>query len=219
MSKLRARLGDFRFTVALGIVLASVLAATMAWRAAATNELYANTDEQARQQYVERQQLESGLAQEVTQDLRVFARYESLVLEAARLERDARGADGTEAAELTEEASANRAEAEVLESFFFYVPRLLGNGMGVRYQLAQSESTLRSTNAELDELRPEELREEAHSAGIRAVHLTGLAALFIGAVFLFTIAETTRGTVSRMLAGGGALVIVLAGGLFFVVVI
>jgi hypothetical protein len=215
----RLRRSPFRFSVALGIVIVSILTATMAWRASVWSERSSNTDELTRQDTVQEQQLRATLSQNVAQDIRVFGRYEEHSLRARELERDARRVRGSALArELEREAAEQRTLAKALRAYFVAgQPIDALEGDGVEYNPEFTLRTLVANETELETLRPRELREEAREAHLKAVRLTGLAVLFVAALLFLTLAEVTRTAVSRLLAGAGAGVALIALGLFFLV--
>lgn len=212
--------GRFRLSVALGIVLMSILAAIMAWRASVWDERSANTDELSRQDIVQQQQIEASHSETVNQDLRVFGRYEENSLLARELERDARGMRGADpllAQQLTIEAQGLRAQAKSLRPFFRASQPLDNDDGTVYFDPAFARQVLRQDDPELESLKPNELREQAKDAHVKAVRLTGLAALFIAALFFLTLAEATRQGMSRGFALTGVIVASIALILFVLV--
>ena len=200
-----------RLSAAFGIVILSILAATMAWRASVESERSANTDELARQDIVQRQQLLASQSQAVNQDLRVFGRFEERSLLARELDRDAKAGGGPD---LAREAQEQRAQADSLRQFFRASQPTDNDDGTVAYDPEFARKILAS-DPELEVLRPEALREEARVANIKSVRLTGLAALFVAGLFFLTLAEVTRGAVARGLTGTAALLAVSGGVLFF----
>lgn len=216
--------GQFRFSIALGIVAVSILSATMAWRASIWSEVSSNTDELTRQDVIEQQQILGEQAERVTQDLRVFARFEEHSLLAEELERDARSAGGDVARELRVRAQGEQREADSLRAFFVAsqpVARedseLFANYPLVFYDPADTRRSLAAGSSDLETLRPDELRAQARAAHVTAVRLTGLAALFVAALFFLTLAEVTRQGISRWFAGVGVALAFISAGLFFLV--
>ena len=196
--------GRFKLSVAFAIVLVSILAAGMAWRASVWSERSANTDEITRQDIVQREQILAGQAETINQDIRAFNSFEEATLLAQELERDARKLSGRERLELELEAGSQRAEAKSLRRFFAASAPVVDPESGrVSYDPAFTRRLLLAYSPDLEVLRPEELREEARLANIKSVRLTGLAALFVAALLFLTLAEVTRRSISGWFAGAG----------------
>lgn len=209
--------GRFRLSVAFGIVIVSILAATMAWRASVWSERSANTDELSRQDVVLREQLLSSQAEAINQDVRVFGVFEEATLLSQELLRSARQAPSAEEKQrLRLEAGSKRAEAKAQRRFFTASqPVVDANTKQVNYDPGFAARILRAYDVELEVLRPDALREDARVAHIKAVRLTGLAALFVAALLFLTLAEVTRQGVSRWFATAGVATATVALALFF----
>ena len=208
--------GRFRLSVAFGIVIVSILAATMAWRASVWSERSANTDELSRQDVVQREQLLSSQAEAINQDIRVFGNFEEATLLAQELERSARFAPSAEERRrLRLEAGSKRAEAKSQRRFFTASQPVVRPNNRVIYDPAFAARILRAYDVELEVLRPDALREDARVAHIKAVRMTGLAALFVAALLFLTLAEVTRPTTSRWFAIAGASTATVSLALFF----
>lgn len=202
-----ARGGRFRLSVAFGIVLVSILAAVMAWRASVLDERSANTDELSRQDIVRLQQIQASNAETVIEDLRIFARYEEHVLQSLSFKRQ--GDDAR--------AQEERSLAKALVPFF-RASQPIENDDGTPYFDPKfALKVLNANDSELETLRPFEQRAAAKEAHIRGVQLTGLAALFVAALLFLTLGEVTRPGLSRWFAGTGTAVAVTSFVLFLLV--
>ena len=195
--------GRFKLSIALGIVVVSILAAVMAWQSSVWGERSGNTDELTRQDQVQLERIRSSQTGAINQDIRVFNAFEQATLLAQELDRDVRKLRGQAALDLELEAGAQRAEAKSQRRFFeSSAPRVDDNGQVV-YDAAFTERLLRANDPELEVLRPDELRADAREAGVKSVRLTGLAALFVAALLFLTLAEVSRRSISRIFAGAG----------------
>lgn len=208
--------GRFTLSVALGIVVVSILAAGMAWRSSVWGERSGNTDELTRQDQVQLEQILSSQTEQVNQDIRVFNQFEEATLLAQELAADSNKVKpGQERLELQLEAGSQRAEAKSQRRFFNASAPAVDPDGTVRYDAAFAQRVLRSYSPELEVLRPDELREEAREANLKSVRLTGLAALFVAALLLLTLAEVTRRQkVSAIFAASGAAIAVFTLGLY-----
>ena len=207
--------GRFKLSLALGIVIVSILAAIMAWQSSVWGERSGNTDELTRQDQVELERILTEQDGAINQDIRVFNNFEEASLLAQELDRDAKKLKGQQALDLMLEAGSQRAEAKSQRRFFRSSdPTVDANG-DVRYDAAFTERLLRAYSPELEVLRPDELREDARVAGVKSVRLTGLAALLVAALLFLTLAEVlTRRSMTRVFAGAGAATAVIAVGLY-----
>ena len=207
--------GRFTFSVALGIVVVSILAAVMAWQSSVWGERSSNTDELTRQDQVELERILTQQAGDINQDIRVFNNFEEATLLAQELEKDANKLRGQQALDFRLDAGSQRAEAKSQRRFFrSSQPAVRPNGR-VMYDAAFANRILRAYSPDLEVLRPDALRADAKEAGIKSVRLTGLAALFVAALLFLTLAEVTRRTRARTIfAIAGAAVATVALALF-----
>ncbi len=203
-------------------MIASVISALFAWQASRAGELSGNTDEDTRQNTVTAETLRLQDTSTIVSDLRTFGRYEDAALSARVRElaadRIARR-DPAEAKRLREQADGDRAEAEGARAeMLVALPSPDPQTGDPSVDLEQTRAILnRFTDPRIRQLRPDTLRAQARSAGIRSEQLTALAALAIGATFLLALAEIVSGQASRRLAGAGASVLVVSLVLFALV--
>jgi hypothetical protein len=195
--------GRFKLSIALGIVVVSILAALMAWQSSVWGERSGNTDELTRQDQVQLERILSSQNGAINQDIRVFNNFEQATLLAQELDKDAGKLSGQASLDLQLEAGAQRAEAKSQRRFFeASAPHVDDDGQVV-YDAAFTERLLRANSPELEVLRPDELRADAREAGVKSVRLTGLAALFVAALLFLTLAEVSRRSIARIFAAAG----------------
>lgn len=210
--------GRLRRWTALGIVVVSILAAVMAWRASVANEESDATRVEAEQNRLAQQQLIASEETAVLHDLQLYEPYAEHTNLARSLERDAGRAAPAAARTLLVRAQDERnAAASQLPLFSGTRPERRRDGT-VTFDAAYARSQARLRDVELLDLRPPgELHERAEAKHRRGVRLTGLAALFVAAVVLLTFAELSREALARIFAASGAAVAV-AGLVLFVLV-
>lgn len=202
--------GDSRLrrATAFGIVIVSILAAVMAWRASVADEAADATRVHAEQNRLAQQQLIAGDETSVLHNLELYGRYAEHANLARALERDGQE---VRAQGEREAAASQRALFELT------LPETRKDGTAA-YDAAYARSQARLRDVELLNLHPpEELEEHAEADHRRGVRLTGLAALFVAALVLLTFAELTRAALARLFAFSGAAVAVLAFVLFLLV--
>jgi hypothetical protein len=192
------RFRRFRHRVALGIVAVSILAAVAIWRASVYDERAAQSDALFREQLVVLSEAESTHEDNATQDLTLFARYQEHLLQAELLSTQAQadGVDERLAARLAVEAQDERNLASELEAGFG-VPPQSTDGRG--YPRLAYQTQLDAFN-DLDLVGPGEHRSAARAEHLQGVHLTLVAALFVAALLLLTLAEVAIGRRGRISA-------------------
>lgn len=194
----RAWLYVLRPSIALGIVVVSVLGSLMSYRASLAEQKSARSEKLAAQQEVTREALLSTNNQLVDQDLRIFGRLQQNLLLARELQREAAQlpSGSAQARELAIQAQQELALARAQQSF------LQGGGLDATGDLPRYSSRLARQQAiaadqDLQRLTPHALALEAKTVHTRVVKLVGLAALFIAALFFLTLAEATTGGMRR----------------------
>jgi hypothetical protein len=203
--------GRLRRATALGIVLVSILAALMAWRASVADEASDATRVHAEQNRLAQQQLTAGDETAVFHDLQLFDRYGEHANLAHTLAADARRAPPRSARALLVRAQGERdAAASQVPLFEGVVPGTRRDGTA-RFDAGYARSQRRLRDVELLDLEPpDKLQAHAESQHERGVRLTGLAALFVAALVLLTFAELTRAALARIFVVSGAAVAILA---------
>jgi hypothetical protein len=214
----------FRSRVAIGIVLLSIFSAVAAWRASVFDEKAVNAGARFHQELIVQQQRSRTHATAVSRDLTHFLDYERAWFMANALDRAARkpGADPS----LAREAQRERTAAEeLLEGFEVRRPTAFPDGTS-SYDPAAAYKRDVTGDIELQGLRPAEALRTSEDRRHRAVDMTFVAALFVAALVLLTLAQVMVGRevemtegwrLSHMLVIGGTLV-TLAGVVLFVLV-
>lgn len=201
-----------RQVTAFAIVVVSILAAVMAWRASLADEHADTTRVHAEQNRLAEQQLTAGDETAVLHDLQLFGTFEEHTDLALALERDARKAASPAAARalLVRAQDERNAAASQVPLFGNTLPGTRRDGTA-QFDAGYAREQQHLRDVELLDLRPpEELLAHAEDQHRRGVRLTGLAALFVAALVLLTCAELTRGALTRFFALGGAGVVVAA---------
>lgn len=197
----------------IAIVLVSVLAAVMGWQASLAEESATHTDALARQNFVSQQSVMLQKVQGVDSDLRLFGSYEQYSLMGQALLADSGKVGGAQGQALTEEGQGDIQVAHALGGQFadstnyspvypenyndsYHYGQLQGTGTylaGSPYPVAATLLNQVSSDASLTSLEPDRLQARAEDARAQAVKLVGLAALFIAALVLFTLAAVNQG--------------------------
>jgi hypothetical protein len=200
-----AKLGLGR-RIALGMVLLASLSALAAWRASDFDES-ASQETAVYWQEVNQRAATERLDQEaVNQDVRNFSEYEQDRLLGSSLQQAAdQPKQANSAAELLEAQSLDelRQARLALSEFDVSLPVVIANpkrGLAsLTYPAAGAYGELLAQDRQNTRLRPDEQRQMALDNEQRSVYLTGIAAIFIAALVLLTIAsvsmETTPGKV------------------------
>ena len=198
-----------RRVTAVGIVLVSILAALMAWRASVADESADATRVHAEQNRLAQQQLIASDETMVLHDLQLYERYAEHADLARALEHDG----------LLVRAQAERAAAASQRPLFEGTFPAIRRDGTASFDAGYARSQARLRDFELLNLHPpEKLEARAEAEHHRGVKLTGLAALFVAAVVLLTFAEISSGAMARLFAVCGG-VVALVGLVLFVVVV
>lgn len=210
--------GRLRRYTALGIVIVSIFAAAMAWRASVADDGAGSKEQLAEQNLLQQQELTATDEASVFHDLSLFGRYEEHVNLAVALERDAAHAAPATARALSVRAQQERQLAQSEQALFEGpLPTTRRDG-SVSYDAAYARSQAQLRDVELLDLQaPEQLRAQAATLHEKGVRLTGLAVLFVAALVLLTFAELSGPAVARLFALSGAGVAVTAVVLFLLV--
>lgn len=191
-----------RPSIALGIVLVSVLGSVMSYRAAVAEQESAKSEHLASQQEIQRESALSTDNQLVDQDLRVFGRLQEHLLLARELRREARSAPPAQARALAVQAGQEVALARS-EQVFMQGAGLNATGSVPVYEARLARQQAITSDQDLERLVPEELAKEARTVHLRSVKLIGLAALFVVALFFLTVAEANLGGLRTMFVLAG----------------
>ena len=199
----------------------SVLGAVVAWRASIYSSDASDLDQRATQELVRREQIVASSRGAVAQDRRFHGPYQEHVKAAVLLERDARALRATDAvksAELRAEALDERALARSLAQFFYSpTPGYPTSSGNVGYDARAALQYIEETDAELPILHPGAVAKDAQTLHDRTVHLVAVAAIFVLALFLLTLAELARPATRAAFAAGGVAAMAAGVVLFLVI--
>jgi hypothetical protein len=217
--------------IPLAIVLVSVCAAIVGWRASLSDESATHYEELSRQDLVQQQQLLIQDANSVDSDVRVFGQFAQYSGLARSLLHDADVVGGPTGDQLRQQGAADLAIALTVGKqiqnvdYAFDPSNPSGNSFlhsdgtylaGHPYDAAQGRDTAENNDVALHGLEPEPLLARAESQHNKGVDFTGIAALFIGVLVLLTLGAVVRGQQKLWFAGSGGLLGVTAVVLFLV---
>lgn len=180
-----------RARVALAIVALSIFAAVAGWRASVFDERSSSANAMFHQDVVVQQQLEANHEATVARDITQYSELEQHWFMAARLQRDA-GAPGAASSTLQSAGSERVAAEESLANFEAQAPQLYTNGTA-SYDPATAYTHDVAGDTRLGGLHPAAALRRSNSESDQAVNMTGVAALFVAALVLFTLAQVTLG--------------------------
>jgi hypothetical protein len=196
-----------RPSIALGIVLVSVMGAIMSYRASLDEEEGSKAANLSGQQEIQRESALSTDRALVDQDVRVFGRIQEHLLLSRQLLREARSATGADARELYIESQRELALARGEQSFL-QAAGLDATHAKPRYDVRLARQQAVASDQDLERLAVDELTEEGEAAHSRVIKLVGLAALFVVSLFFLTLAEANAGAIRRgFVVLGGAVAI------------
>ena len=213
--------------IPLGIVIVSVLAATMGWRASLSDEASAHSEELSRQDLVQQQQLLVQDNHAVDADVETFGQFAQYSSLAHSLRVDAGKVGGRVGDQLLTEAQADLGIARYLgkqiqnQNYAFDPSNPTGNPFlrsdgtylpGHPYRAGLALDMVENSDTALHGLAPDQLYATAEAEHTRGVELTGIAALFVSVMVLLTVGAITKGPTKVWLAGSGA--VIAAAGVF-----
>ncbi|HEY1522924.1 MAG TPA: hypothetical protein VGF70_07905 [Solirubrobacteraceae bacterium] len=211
--------------IPLAIVLVSVCAAIVGWRASLSDESATHYEELSRQDLVQQQQLLVQDHNAVDSDVRVFGQFAQYSTLAESLLHDAGVVGGPTGDQLREQGAADLSVALTLGKqlqtvdYAFDPSNPAGNSFlredgtylpGHPYDADQGLATAENNDLALHGLEPEPLLAKAEAQHNKGVDFTGIAALFIGVLVLLTLGAVVKGTQKLWFAGSGAAVGLLA---------
>jgi hypothetical protein len=191
-----------RVVVPILIAIVSMLAAVTFWRAAVASMEASSLEEEATRHLVQQDQREAELRGWVDYDWRLFLRYQEHIKNWRLLDRQAADVPDRPAlaARLSVHAQAELSTARALRLYFFGATPGFGNADGnVEYDRSYVAQSLIRNDSELREFRSESTFERASDAHDKTVHVIGIAAIFITALFFLTVARFTGPRVQRLL--------------------
>lgn len=217
--------------IPLAIVLVSVCAAIVGWRASLSDESATHHEELSRQDLVQQQQLLVQDHNTVDSDVRVFGQFAQYSALAESLLHDAAVVGGPTGDQLREQGASDLAQALSLGKqiqaidYAFDPSNPAGNVYlrtdgtylpGHPYSAQQGLATAENNDVALHGLEPESLLATAEAQRDKGVNFTGIAALFIGVLVLLTLGAVVKGPQKLWFAGSGAIVGTVAIALFLV---
>lgn len=192
--------------LALAIVLMSILAATMAWRASVADDAAGGSNDVAEQNLLQQQELTASDESVVLHDITVFGAYEEDADLARLLQRDAAKAPAAQARALSVRAQQELELAQRESALFEIAAPSVAHGM-VTFDAAYARRAARLRDSDLLDLQaPTALRATADEQETMGLRLTGLAVLFVAALVLFTFAQLTGASISSLFALSGTAV-------------
>ncbi len=203
--------------MAVLIVAASVFGSVAAWQASSFSAKASDLDGLATQQLAQRQQIQGYYQGLVSQDVRLFGRFKQHTEQANLLNDEAsRTADPQLAAGLHAQAKGELALARTLQGFFSFRPTVDGQG-NASYDRTSALVSLESLDPQLPGLRPDETLKRADAVHQTTIHLVGITALFIAALFFLTLAQLAKRATRDVFLVAGIAVIAVGAVLFVLV--
>jgi type II secretory pathway pseudopilin PulG len=218
--------------IPLGIVIVSVMAALMGWRASLADETSNRREELSRQDLVQQQQVIVRDNQSVGSDIRTFSTFAQTSGLAHSLRHDGDTLTGQISEQLLSEAQADLGVARSLgsqiryQNYAFDATNPSGNAAlrsggtyapGHPYRADEALDLAENSDPQLHGLAPEQLHESAESEKLRALHFEGVAALFVSVMVLLTVGALVKGPPKLWLSAGASTVAVAAVALAIVV--
>ena len=220
--------------IPLAIVIASVLAAVVGWRASVAEEHATHHEELARQDLVQQQQQLVQDRNAVATDLQTFGQFAEFSSIGHALLADADRINGSTSDELRTQGESDLGVARYLGKQirwlnYAYDPSSPGTNPNLRtdgsympghpYNSAVALDAAENADPALHGLSPVSLHEQALTLRSQAVRLTGIAAIFVGVLMLFTLAAVVPGSPKVLFAGSGAVLAVVGVILFLAVAV
>jgi hypothetical protein len=219
--------------IPLGIVLVSVCAAIVGWRASLSEEYAVHKEELARQDLVQQQQQLIQDNSGVDSDIRLFAQFAEYSLQAEQLPKDAAKVGGAVGDQLKTEGQADLGLARGLGkqivnvNYSFDPSNPTANDEVVRhdgtykpghpYDATAGIDSAENGDSALHGLQPEELHVAAVAQRSQGVQFTGIAAMFVAVLVLLTFGAVVRGPQKLWFVGSGAVLWAAALTLFLIV--
>jgi hypothetical protein len=193
----------FRRSIAVLIVVVSVLGAVVSWRAAVWAGIASGLDREATQTLLLVEQARTSDHGQVAEDLRVFDRYRQefersrLLAASARRQRHR-----AERRRLRLQADESAAIARVLAGAHTAWPPER-DGRTVRYDAEAALDALAANKPDLADTDPDYLFGLARDAHDKTVQLVLIGTLLIASLFFLTVAEVIQRRMRRVFAAGG----------------
>jgi hypothetical protein len=214
--------------IPLAIVVVSVCAAVVGWRASVSDESANHYEELSRQDLVQQQQLLVQDSDSVNTDIQTFGQFAQYSALAHSLLHDADVVGGAVGAQLRIQGAADLSIALTLGKqiqnvdYAFDPSNPSGNdnlrsdgtyAPGHAYNANQALATAENNDQALHGLAPQGLLDQADSQHDKGVDFTGIAALLIGVLVLLTLGAIVKGRQKLIFAASsialGTLAVVL----------
>jgi hypothetical protein len=219
--------------IPLAIVVVSVCAAIVGWRASLSEEYGTHKEELSRQDLVQQQQQLIQDNSAVNSDIRLFGQFAEYSLLAEQLPKDAGQVGGPVGDQLRAEGQADLGLARaagnqiVHVNYSFDPSNPTANDQVVRHDGTYKPGHPYDASAGLDDaengdtalhgLEPDQLHAAALSEQTQGVRFTGIAALFVAVLVLLTFGAIIRGPLKLWFAGSAGGLAVAALVLFLIV--
>ena len=210
--------GAFETGVAVAMVIAAILGATIAWRASVLSDDAQGMFDLAAQQRAQREQELATIDLQVDHDVRLTRQYgDHLHAQTIFSARSARATDPRLADLLDRRARAEQLLARTLSSHFLAQFPTVDEKGRATYDRERAKRALLAGSPVADIL-PDETFAAGQAVRSIVVRLIGIAFLSVAALFFLTLAQLFAGRGFRILFGASGLaVLVLAGTLFVAV--
>jgi hypothetical protein len=221
--------------IPLGIVLVSVCAAIVGWRASLSEESAVHKEELSRQDLVQQQQLLIQDHSAVDSDIRLFGQFAEYSLLAEQLPKDAGQVGGAVGDQLKAEGQADLSLARaagkqiVNVNYAFDPSNPAANDQFVRndgtykpghpYDAAAGLDNAENGDSTLHGLEPEPLHAASLAQQTQGVRFIGIAAMFVAVLVLLTFGAVVRGPPKLWFVGSAAVGAVAALSLFLIVLL
>lgn len=211
---------DHRFEtwIAIGMVLAAILGALIAWQASVVSDKASEFFDQASQQRAQREQILATIDVQVDHDVRLAREYGDHVHAQYVFERRSNRAKNTEVAELLDRrAQEEQMYARTLSAHFFALFPTVDASGKTTYDREAAEQALIAGSQAAD-IRPEETFAAALQERSIVVRLVSIAFLSVFALFFLTLAQLLKAPMVRWLFAGTGTAVFLASAALFIVV-
>jgi hypothetical protein len=205
--------------IPLAIVVVSICAALVGWRASLSDEYATHSEELSRQDLVHQQQQLILDNSEVDSEIRTFGQFVEYSTLATLLQKQVSQASGGLADQLKADGQADLTLAQYLGRQMPHVnysfdpsnpqgnPYLNSDGTyapGNPYDANASLVDAENFDSELHSVTPDQLHSKSVSQHNQGVDFTGIAALFVGVLVLLTFGAVVRGPAKLWFATSGA---------------
>jgi hypothetical protein len=187
--------GRYRLVVALLIVIASLAGAGVAWSASVTSTRASDLDQQAQQQFLERERILTSARADIGEELRRLGTFEQEIQAQRFFEQQAarlRTGDPALSRQLSSEAQGQAALARTTGALFFATfPQVAPDGT-VTYDRRQALNNLLGQYVVYQQLHPEDVQAEAARTHTKTTRTVAVGMVLVAALFFLTLAQVAR---------------------------